>query len=294
MAERLAQYESLTQTVKRLLGSLDARAKKSLGQNFLIDSGVLRKIVEAADLSPRDIVIEVGPGLGVLTAELAKRAGHVIAVELDDNLAVLLKKNLASAFNLAVVHEDILKITPSALLASAGLASGQSYKVVANLPYYITSAVLRHFLEADARPFEMVVMLQKEVAKAITAAPGAMSLLSVAVQFYGEARIVSNVSAHSFYPAPKVDSAILKIRLYPKLPITLDQSDSFFRLVRAGFCANRKQLVNSLSQGLVVTKEEVRPLLEKAGIEHTRRAETLAIAEWVNLWEAFDAEAGRC
>ncbi len=294
MAAEPAQGESLTQTTRRLLNNLDARAKKSLGQHFLIDSGVLRKIVEAAELSPQDVVIEVGPGLGVLTAELAKRAGRVIAVELDDNLSALLKQTLSWATNLTVVHQDVLKITPSALLAKTGLQMGSAYKVVANLPYYITSAVLRHFLEGDVRPSMMVVMVQKEVARAITAAPGEMSLLSVAVQFYGEARIVSSVSAHSFYPVPKVDSAILKIRLHPQPFIDTAQTDGFFALVRAGFCANRKQLVNSLSQGLSLPKDEIRPLLEKAGIEPKRRAETLAIPEWVKLWGVFDIEAKQC
>jgi len=286
--------ESLTQTTRRLLASLDARAKKSLGQHFLIDSGILRKIVEAAELSPQDVVIEVGPGLGVLTSELAKRAGRVIAVELDDNLSALLGQTLSWATNLTIVHDDVLKIKPSALLAKAGVPARCGYKVVANLPYYITSAVLRHFLEGDARPGVMVVMVQKEVARAITAAPGEMSLLSVAVQFYGEARIASSVSAHSFFPAPKVDSAILKIRLHPSPFIEAARTDSFFELVRAGFCANRKQLINSLSQGLSLPKEDVRPLLEKAGIEPRRRAETLTIPEWVKLWGVFDIEAKLC
>jgi 16S rRNA (adenine1518-N6/adenine1519-N6)-dimethyltransferase len=230
----------------------------------------------------------------VLTSELAKRAGRVIAVELDDNLASLLKQTLAWASNLTIVHEDVLKITPSALLEKAGIAAECGYKVVANLPYYITSAVLRYFLESDIRPGVMVVMVQKEVARAITAPPGEMSLLSVAVQFYGEARIVSGVSARSFFPAPKVDSAILKIRLYPRPLIDSDRTGSFFELVRAGFCANRKQLVNSLSQGLSLPKEEIRPLLEKAAIEPRRRAETLTIAEWVKLWRLFDTEVKPC
>jgi 16S rRNA (adenine1518-N6/adenine1519-N6)-dimethyltransferase len=294
MAAEPKPGESLAQTTRRLLTSLDARAKKSLGQHFLIDSGVLRKIVEAAELSPQDTVLEVGPGLGVLTSELAKRAGRVIAVELDDNLSVLLKQTLSWASNLTIVHEDVLKVSPSALLETAGVPAGSTYKVVANLPYYITSAVLRHFLEEDARPRVMVVMVQKEVAKVITAAPGEMSLLSVAVQLYGEARIVSNVSAHSFFPAPKVDSALLKIRLYSKPFIDTAETDSFFKLVRAGFCANRKQLINSLSQGLSLPKEEIRPLLDKAGIEPKRRAETLAIPEWVKLWRVFDIGVKQC
>jgi 16S rRNA (adenine1518-N6/adenine1519-N6)-dimethyltransferase len=180
------------------------------------------------------------------------------------------------------------------LLATADIPPGRAYKVVANLPYYITSVVLRHFLEGDARPRVMVVMVQKEVARAITAAPGEMSLLSVAVQFYGEARIVSSVSARSFFPVPKVDSAILKIRLHLRPLIDADKTDSFFELVRAGFCANRKQLINSLSQGLSKPKDEIRALLDKAAIEPKRRAETLTVAEWVKLWRVFDAEAEPC
>jgi 16S rRNA (adenine1518-N6/adenine1519-N6)-dimethyltransferase len=294
MADAKDNNESLTQTAKRLLGSLDARAKKSLGQNFLIDAGVLRKIVEAAELSPGDNVIEVGPGLGVLTGELAKRAEKVIAVELDDNFADALKQTLPWASNLTVVHEDILKIAPSALLAAGGLTAGSPYKVVANLPYYITSAVLRHFLEGDVRPTLLVVMVQKEVAKAITAAPGQMSILSVAVQLYGEPRVAVKVSSQSFYPAPKVDSAVLKIRLHEQPFIEPEETAGFFRLVRAAFCANRKQLVNSISQGLSLPKEQVRPFLDRAGIEPTRRAETLSIPEWVKLWRVFDKGAASC
>ncbi len=292
MAEEKSR--SLTQAAKSLLGSLDARAKKSLGQNFLIDAGVLHKIVEAAELSSLDDVIEVGPGLGVLTGELAKRAGKVIAVELDDNFADALKRTLPWASNLTVVHEDILKIAPSALLAAGGLTAGSPYKVVANLPYYITSAVLRHFLEGDVRPSLLVVMVQKEVAKAITAAPGQMSILSVAVQLYGEPHVAVKVSSQSFYPAPKVDSAVLKIRLHKQPFIEPGETAGFFRLVRAAFCANRKQLVNSISQGLSLPKEEVRPFLDTAGIETTRRAETLSIPEWVKLWRVFDKGVSAC
>jgi 16S rRNA (adenine1518-N6/adenine1519-N6)-dimethyltransferase len=285
---------SLAQNAKRLLASLDAHAKKSLGQHFLIDAGALRKIVDAADLTPEDTVIEVGPGLGVLTSELVKRAGKVIAVELDDELAELLKKTLSGASNLTNVHRDILKVAPSTLLKEAGLPEDSTYKVVANLPYYITSAVLRHFLEADARPAVMVVTVQKEVAKAITALPGQMSLLGVAVQFYGEARIVGKIPPGSFMPAPKVESAVLKIRLRPQLPIDVCDTQSFFDIVRAGFCANRKQLINSLTQGLGQDKTAILAVIEKAGIEPSRRAETLTIDEWVTLWRAFHEGAIRC
>ena len=159
------------------------------------------------------------------------------------------------------------------------------YKVVANLPYYITSPVLRHFLTSSAKPQTMVVMVQKEVAKAITAVPGKMSILSISVQFYGEPRIVSYVPAECFYPAPEVDSAILRINVYPQPPVPVTDERSFFELVRAGFSAARKQIANSLAQGLGLPKTEVLYLLAEAGILPRRRAETLTIDEWARLWQ---------
>jgi 16S rRNA (adenine1518-N6/adenine1519-N6)-dimethyltransferase len=155
------------------------------------------------------------------------------------------------------------------------------------MPYYITSAVLRHFLEASAKPRLMVIMLQKEVAESVVAEPGDMSLLSVSVQLYGKPEIISYVPAASFYPAPEVDSAILKIDVYPQPSVQVDDINDFFRLVRAGFCAPRKQLVNSLAQGMDIYKSKVKSLLNSAGIEYKRRAETLSLAEWQLLWQVF-------
>jgi 16S rRNA (adenine1518-N6/adenine1519-N6)-dimethyltransferase len=268
----------LTQT-KRLLRQFDLRARKGLGQHFLIDENVLQTIVSAAELKPDDDVVEVGPGLGILTRELASRAGRVIAVELDDKLAALLQKSLASFGNVTIINDDVLRFEPADLATD--------YKVVANLPYYITSPVLRHFLEASAKPQTMVVMVQKEVAEAIAAEPGGMSILSVSVQFYGKPRIVSTVPADCFYPAPEVDSALLRLDLYPQPAVTVDEK-GFFALVRAGFAAPRKQLVNSLAQGLGRAKAEVLPLLEEADIESKRRAETLSLEEWARLWRIFE------
>ena len=284
MPDCVVPAESLMRQTKRLLSARDARAKKSLGQHFLVDSGVLRKIVAAAELSAHDTVVEVGPGLGVLTRELARNAGNVIAVELDDTLALMLQNAFLECDNVRVLHDDILRCPPSDLIAQAG----GCYKVVANLPYYITSSVIRHFLESECQPELMALMLQKEVARVITARPGEMSLLSVAVQLYGEPRLVCSVPAGSFYPMPKVDSAVLRITVHNKPLIPLSLAPEFFRLVRAGFCANRKQLPNSLAQGLNKPKEEILPLLETAGIEPRRRAETLSMAEWVQLWSAFN------
>jgi len=251
---------------------------------------VLKLVTSSAELNPADVAMEIGPGLGVLTRELARQAGWVVTVELDSKLAAILKQTLASLDNVTIVNEDILKVDPAALLQELKArfpSVKNSYKVVANLPYYITSPVLRHFLEASVKPELMVVMVQKEVAEAIVAEPGRMSVLSVSVQFYGEPRIVSYVPARCFYPPPEVDSAILRVAPYPQPRVEVTDESSFFKLVRAGFTASRKQICNSLAQGLGLPKAEVLPLLEKAGIVPRRRAETLSLDEWARLWQVF-------
>jgi len=272
---------------RRLLAGLDHRARKGLGQHFLIDAGVLAKICRAACLSGDDTVIEVGPGLGVLTRELVAGAGRVIAVELDRRLAEALPGTLADAPNLRVVHGDILKMDVESLLAEGETGGIRRYKVVANLPYYITSAILRFFLEATPKPEVMVVMVQREVAKSIISQPGDMSLLALSVQIYGSPKIVSRVPAGCFYPPPTVDSAILKVCPHAVPLITPAESEGFFRLARAGFCAARKQLQNSLSQGLEIDKAAALALLVDSGIDPRRRAETLSIDEWLRLWRCF-------
>jgi 16S rRNA (adenine1518-N6/adenine1519-N6)-dimethyltransferase len=280
------QNESIAARTKRLLASYGLHAKKGLGQNFLIDGSVLKIIAGAAELTPTDTVIEVGPGLGILTETLAKQAGKVIAVELDNNLAGILKNNFSGFDKVAIINGDILKINPSEILGKQ-----TEYKVVANLPYYITSAVIRHFLESPVNPNIMVLMVQKEVAQQITAQPGEMSLLSVSVQLYGKPTLVSKVAAGCFYPAPNVDSAILKIDVYPRPKVHTNDITAFFNIVRAGFSANRKQLPNSLANGLKVPKTEIMPLLEQAGIDPKRRAETLTIDEWGVLYNVFKSKA---
>lgn len=283
----MKQSGSLLTQTRGLLRHFDLRARKGLAQHFLIDEEVLRLIVSTAELNPDDIVMEIGPGLGVLTRELATRAGRVIAIELDTNLAAILKQTLTSFNNVTIINEDVLKIDPEVLLGECGVNSPFSYKVVANLPYYITSPALRHFLEASVKPKVMVVMVQKEVAEEITAKPGRMSLLSISVQLYGEPAIVGYVPAQSFYPAPEVDSAILKVALYPQPAVELIDREAFFKVVRAGFSAPRKQIVNSLAHGLGLTKDEALSLLEKAGIVSQRRAETLSLEEWARLYREF-------
>ena len=273
------QNESIAARTKRLLASHDLHAQKRLGQNFLIDGNILKKIAAAAELTPTDTVIEVGPGLGILTETLAEQAGKVIAIELDNNLAEILKTNFPDSDKVTVINGDILKINPADILGKQ-----TEYKVVANLPYYITSAVIRHFLEAPVKPNTMVLMVQKEVAQQITAKPWEMSLLSVSVQLYGKPTMVSKVAAGCFYPAPNVDSAILKIAVYAEPKIEPEDITGFFDVVRAGFSANRKQLPNSLANGLKLAKTDIIPLLEQAGIAPKRRAETLTIEEWEKLY----------
>lgn len=287
---------SLLDQTQKLLRRSGLRAKKGLGQHFLIDEEVLQLVVTAAQLTPADVVVEVGPGLGVLTKELARQAGWVIAVELDDKLAAILKETLAPAQNVTVINEDVLKTEPSVWFEESKTKfPSTGYKVVANLPYYIASPTLRHFLEAAVKPQTMVVMVQKEVAEEITAQPGQMSLLSISVQLYGQPEIMGYVPAHCFYPVPAVDSAILRIALYPRPAVEIADKESFFALVRAGFSAARKQIANSLAQGLGLPKADVLSLLARANIAPQRRAETLSLEEWAHLWRiSTRSEASPC
>jgi 16S rRNA (adenine1518-N6/adenine1519-N6)-dimethyltransferase len=285
--------ESLLAQTRRLLRRFDLQARKGLGQHFLIDEEVLKLIISAAGLTSTDVVMEIGPGLGVLTKELIRQSGWVVTIELDSKLAAILEQSLASFNNVTIINEDILRIDPATLLyeQKAGfppvIGGPFSYKVVANLPYYITSPVLRHFLEASLKPQIMAVMVQKEVAEAIVAKPGQMSMLSVSVQFYGEPAIIGYVPAQCFYPVPEVDSAILKIKLYSQPRVEVTDKESFFKVVRAGFSAPRKQIGNSLAQGLELPKAESLSLLGKTSIVPQRRAETLTLDEWVKLWQVF-------
>ncbi|MCJ7655517.1 MAG: 16S rRNA (adenine(1518)-N(6)/adenine(1519)-N(6))-dimethyltransferase RsmA [Dehalococcoidia bacterium] len=273
--------------VKRLLRQSGLRARKSLGQHFLADASVLQTIVEAAELSPADTVIEVGPGLGILTAELVRRAGNIVAVELDAKLASLLKRRLASPANLRVINADVLKVSPSELLEGTS-----HYKVVANLPYYITSPVLRYFVEASPKPSLMVVMVQKEVGEAIVAGQGKMSLLAVSLQAYSKPSIISHVPAQCFYPKPKVDSVIVRFDLLPEPAVKVADMDGFFDLARAGFSSPRKQLHNSLARSLGMKPAEITLLLEGANIDSKRRAETLSLEEWARLYEVRETAKG--
>lgn len=283
--------------IKAALRALELRPTRGMGQNFLLDQVALNQIVNAAELSPTDTVLEVGPGLGVLTWELVQQAGHIVAVELDRRLIARLHEEFATEPKLRIVQSDILRITPSAALAdSEQLATNPAdlpiYKVVANLPYAITSAALRHFLEAAAPPTLMVVLVQWEVAERITAKPGDLSVLAHSVQIYAEAEIIARVPSSSFLPSPAVDSAILRLRVRPEPLTPRDQVTPLLRLIKSGFLQARKMLSNSLPGGLAamgapLPKEQVLAALQASDIAADRRAETVTIAEWQRLYAAL-------
>jgi 16S rRNA (adenine1518-N6/adenine1519-N6)-dimethyltransferase len=256
-----------------------------LGQHFLADPNILRKIVEAAELSPDGVALEIGPGLGTLTRWLAKSAGYVVAVELDEGMLALLREELADLPNLRLVQGDILELDPVGLIRD--LSSQPVYTAVANLPYYITSAAIRHLLEAEPPPNRLVLAVQLEVARRIIAEPGDMSLLAVSVQFYGRPRIVTKIPAGAFVPPPKVDSAVVRIDTYDMPPVDVPSADVFFRVVRAGFGQKRKQLKNALAAGLGLPPADVSATMARAGIEPQRRAQTLSLAEWADLAREF-------
>jgi len=260
-----------------LLREHGLHANKGLGQNFLTDPSALESIVRAADIQPTDAVLEIGPGLGSLTRYLALAAGSVTAVELDGDLVPVLQDVLAPYPNARVIAGDILQLSPSALVEAA------DYLVVANVPYYITSAIFRHLLASAPRPRRMVLTIQKEVAERICAAPGDMSLLSLSVQVYGKPGIRAILPAETFFPVPKVDSAVIRVDMYPQPLIPLELLDTFFRIIKAGFSQKRKTLRNSLSAGLRLSPAAAGQLLEDAGIDPMRRAETLNMEEWSSL-----------
>lgn len=283
---------------RALLRELDVRPSKGLGQNFLTDRGVVRRIADTATLAPGETVVEIGPGLGILTAELLARvgpAGRVVAVEYDRRLAAHLRERRdAGGFaaadgtdlgpSLAIVEADALRRPPETLAPD-----GAPYALVANLPYNITSAVLRHFLDSPRRPTRLVVMVQREVAERIVARPPAMSVLAVAVQFYGAASLALRVSRGAFLPQPKVDSAVVRVLLHPRPPLPEAEIAPFFRVVGAGFGQRRKQLLNSLAAGLDQPKPTLQAALAAAGIAPDRRAETLTVDEWLRLYRQLGA-----
>ena len=228
-----------------------------------------------------DLVVEIGPGRGALTRRLLSHAARVVAIEVDADLAQSLPARLDEPSNLSVVNADARTVDLDEV------AGNSPYKVVANLPYYAANPIIRRFLEAHRRPAQMVVMVQREVAESMTAAPGKMSLLSVAVQFYATAKMVCSVPPSAFRPAPKVTSAVVRLELLPQPPLDESEAEAFFSLVRAGFSAPRKQLHNSLGHGLGKASTATYRMLEDAGIDGSRRAGTLSLDEWLEVYRVW-------
>lgn len=277
--------------IKKLLKERRIQPSKRLGQNFLIDKAVIKKIIKEARLKTKDIVLEIGPGIGTLTQDLSKEAKKLITVEKDLKMYDILKELLEywNVKNVELVKEDILKFNPLTYKLKA-----KSYKVVANLPFYLTAPAIRKFLETKFPPELMILVVQKEVAQRICARPPKMNILAVSVQFYAKPGIISYVSKKSFWPSPKVNSAIIKIT--PRQPAPYRPAESgtgagfreqFFRIVKAGFSQPRKQLANNLSKKLELNKEKIKSWLLKNNIQPTQRAETLFVKDWINLTKSY-------
>lgn len=256
-----------------------AGPNKSLGQHWLKDREVLAHIADCADIQPNDTVLEIGPGLGTLTSELLRRAKNVVAVEFDEALAAKLPAQFPGK-NLEVIHSDILSFNLSTL--------PENYKVVANVPYYITSKIVKLLMTAQNKPAVTVLLVQKEVAQRIAAEPGDMSILAVSAQIYATATLGNIVPAEMFTPPPKVDSQVVVLKTAESW-VTPDNEKAFFRLVKAGFSSKRKKLRSSLSAGLGISKEQAEALCAKAGISADWRAESLSTAQWVALLGYYDS-----
>ncbi|MEW6726105.1 MAG: 16S rRNA (adenine(1518)-N(6)/adenine(1519)-N(6))-dimethyltransferase RsmA [Bacillota bacterium] len=273
---------------RAILARHNLHPKKALGQNFLLARGVTEKIVAAAGIAPGDVVVEIGPGLGVLTRALAEAGARVLAVELDRTLLPVLEETLQGLAGVELLHADALQLDYAAVLRERHLAP--PFKVVANLPYYITSPLIAKFLENEPRPAVMVLMMQKEVAERLVAAPGTKDYgaLSVLVQFYTEPRVVCRVAPGNFFPPPKVHSAVVRLNLRDRPAVEVADAAAFFRLVRAAFSQRRKMLPKALeAAGLGLAKQQWAALAETAGIDPARRGETLTLDEFARLADAW-------
>ena len=271
--------------IREWLAAYQIEPKKGLGQNFLHDPNALAKIAASAEIGPDDTVVEIGPGTGALTEVLLQKAGRVIAIELDDRLGPLLDARFGGNPKFRLVEGDILETDVGRL------TGGAPYLVVANVPYYITGAILRHLFESQPRPTRMVLTMQLEVAEKLVAQPGDLSLSGVSAQYYSRPRIIAKFPPAVFYPRPEVGSAVVRLDVYEQPPVPVPSEAIFFAVVRAGFSQKRKQIRNSLAGGLRLSSEETASLCTRAGIDPTRRAETLTLAEWGALARAYDEKS---
>lgn len=273
------------QSVRRQLAGEGLKPKKGLGQNFLTDDSVLLDIVEAAELDDNSCVLEIGPGMGVLTRELAKRAGKVVAVEIDTTILPILEKNVAEFSNVTIINQDILKVELDALLKEH--FGDRPVKVIANLPYYITTPIVMKLLEETNSIASVVIMIQKEVAERFSADSGSKDFgaITLAVQYHAEVSKVRDVSPECFEPVPKVWSSVIKLSLRGEPPVKVLDEALFFRLIKAAFAQRRKTFLNSVSatMGQDVTKEELRDILVQLGLGESVRGESLSIEQFAQI-----------
>ncbi|MFH1643315.1 MAG: 16S rRNA (adenine(1518)-N(6)/adenine(1519)-N(6))-dimethyltransferase RsmA [Patescibacteria group bacterium] len=263
--------------IQVILEDYNLKPQKKMGQNFLIDKNIIAKFITTCDLNENDTVIEIGSGLGSITQFLAEKAGEVIGVEKDPELVKASKEILKDFENIKIIQDDILNFNTHNL---------KKYKIVGNLPFYITSPIIKKFLEEPNKPEKMVFIIQKEVAQRICSTPPDMTILSNSVQFFAQPKIISLISKNSFWPVPTIDSAILEVSMLSKNVLEQQRetlAPEFFKIMKAGFSHPRKQLANNFSQELNLDKKQISKLLNKGKIEGSRRAESLKIQDWINL-----------
>ncbi len=270
--------------VKKLMDKHRFKIRKSLGQNFLVDANIVNKILNSAELNNDDIVVEIGPGLGVLTKAAASKAKRVIALEIDRRLESVLNESLQGLDNVEVVYQDAMCVDVDSIVEQCGHNSG-SYKVIANLPYYITTPLIMYFLETKFKFSFMLIMVQHEVAQRISALPGGKEYgaLSVAVQYYTEPKYLFKVPGTVFIPRPEVDSAVICLKKRDKPAVDVPDEALFFKVVKGAFGQRRKNLLNALGAAFNLPKNKMKDLLERAGIESTRRGETLSLLEFAAI-----------
>jgi len=278
---------NLYEKAKGIMKKYNINANKRFGQNFLVDQHALDSIIEAGEVSKDDLIIEIGPGLGVLTAELCKNAGQVVAIEIDKRFTQILDDVLVNFDNYKIMQDDILKVDLDELIK--GLNHKEKAKVIANLPYYITTPVIMKILEECSKISSIVIMVQKEVADRITAKPGGKEYgaLTVSASFYGTAKKMFDVPPHCFMPKPEVTSSIIRIDVNNSPPVEIKSKEKFFKVVKAAFAQRRKTLLNSLANSGIfeVKKDEIAKILAEIGIEEKRRPETLSIQEFAKISE---------
>lgn len=272
-------------TIREIRNKFGFNLTKALGQNFLTDKNIIDKIIEGASITDQDLVIEIGPGMGVITEELLKRAKKVVAIEIDSRLVPILNCVFKDYENLEIINQDVLKTSLREIINKQGRENYKAVKIVGNLPYYITTPIIMKILEEDLDIESVTIMMQKEVADRIKAKPGTKDYgaITVMVNYFAHVELVTQVSKEVFYPPPKVDSSVLRLEIYKDKPVETVDREMFFRVIKAGFSMRRKTLLNSLCSLKGISKEKIREILSQSGIDEKRRAETLSVEEFSKI-----------